>query len=112
MISEGDKTIIYTTQNGEKVALPPGNTPSVGDTVLVHRLPDGTLVTHGNSNIQVGDTVLVTRTQTGEYVAVKGGRNCIIAKICDEWTRQDLPHPSTIDLPPVSFKWDGSSRFT
>lgn len=110
MTSQGDNSIVYTTQNGEKVAIPPGNAPSIGDKVLVHRLPDGTLAIHGNSSINVGDTVLVTRTRTGEYIAVKGGvtsSNCV--KVTDDFYRDGADN-EVVDLGTFEYTWDGSGR--
>jgi|GEM_PF-4625012 hypothetical protein len=111
MTSQGDNSIVYTTQNGEKVAIPPGNAPSIGDKVLVHRLPDGTLAIHGNSSINVGDTVLVTRTRTGEYIAVKGGvtsSNCV--KVTDGFLRDVNYQYEVVNLGTFNFNWDGKAR--
>lgn len=112
MTSQGDNSIVYTTRNGEKVAIPPGNSLSVGDKVLVHRLPDGTYVTHGNSTINVGDTVLVTQTKNGEYVAVKGGitasSNCV--KVTDGFLRNVKYQYEVVNLGTFNFNWDGKAR--
>jgi len=113
MTSQGDNSIVYTTKNGEKVAIPSGNTPSIGDKVLVHRMPDGTLVTHGNSSISVGDTVLVNRTRTGEYIAVKGGQTVITfscVKVTDGFSRAVQYTGEIVTLGTFTFNWDGTSK--
>lgn len=69
-VEAGDKSIIFTGQDGEKYILTGGGPVGVGDPVVIHTTAEGEQVTHGASRLKVGDKVILVQTQDGDTVGL------------------------------------------
>lgn len=72
-IEQGDRAIIFPTQNGDKAALGPGSNPSISQHIAIHETKDGDIVTHGKSELHLGDEVIIVHTKDGDQVALRSG---------------------------------------
>lgn len=108
-----DRVLVFTDPNGEKVAIKAGDTPKVGDRVVVFETGDGELITPGKQDFKVGDRVLVFDTPEG-LLMVKSGEivneydTCVL--VSNTWLRTRYSNGELVLIGSFKFNWSGNGR--
>lgn len=106
-----DRVLIFTDSNREKVAIKAGDTPKVGDRVVVFETSDGELITPGKQDFKVGDRVLVFDTPEGPLIIKSGeSEGNISVKITDGFNRNVAYGGEIVNLGIFDFKWNGRGQ--